>query len=116
MPVVVETLAIMLVGTTFKDLTLFKASVISTWEAEVVARLRLPMLSTLNKVEPEEEAKLKRFKVGDVVVPWTNKVAEVTVVVLTPIVPEIREPKEELEVPPPVICNTPAMLLIRFRS
>jgi hypothetical protein len=57
--VVVETLAMMLVGTTFKDLMLFEASVITNWEAEVEAIMTLPEGVIWKKDTPEVEAAKK---------------------------------------------------------
>ena len=56
MPVVVETLAIMLVGTTFKDLMLLLVSVMTTWLAVVEAIITLPEGVTWKKDTPELEA------------------------------------------------------------
>ena len=59
----VETLAIKLVGITFKDLMLLEASVITTWEAEVEAMTTLPEGVTWKKEAPEVEATAKTGRV-----------------------------------------------------
>jgi hypothetical protein len=66
LPVVpVETLAMMLVGTTFKDLMLLAASVIKTWEAEVEAMMTLPEGVIWKKLLPEVEAAKKTGRVWE---------------------------------------------------
>ena len=60
-----ETLATMLVGTTFKDLMWCDASVINTWEAEVEAMTTLPEGVTWKKATPEVEATWKTGKVWE---------------------------------------------------